>query len=84
MDPESKKLLQDTFDLVKENNLMINKVRRTQNIATFSRIAYWVIIIGIAVGAFYFIQPFIDQIGEFTKSAGINFDQLKGLANMPR
>jgi hypothetical protein len=84
MDTESKKLLQDTYDLVKENNRVIRKIRRTQNIATISRIFYWVLIIGVTVGAFYFVQPYVDQLSQYTKGAGINLDSLKNLSNFSR
>ena len=84
MDPESKRLLQNTLALVEENNKMLRKVRRSQKITTFLRVVYWVITIGIAVGAFYFLQPFISQIEKYIQSTGISIDQFKGLSNMPR
>jgi len=31
-------------------------------IRSFMTVVYWVIIIGSAVGAYYFIQPYVDQI----------------------
>ena len=84
MSPEEKQLLQDIFNLAEENNNILRKMRRVQKIASVMRVVYWLIIIGITVGAFYFLQPYIDRIQKFLGNAGISFDQLKGLGNLPR
>ena len=81
MDPESKELLQNTFSLAEENNRMLRQMRRAQRIASFMRVVYWLIILGIGIGAFYFIQPYIDQMGKFAKDSGVTIDQLKNLGN---
>ncbi|MBP6883863.1 MAG: hypothetical protein KBC06_01370 [Candidatus Pacebacteria bacterium] len=62
MDAESKKLLQDTLELAKENNQMLQSMRRSMRIARLMSIVYWVFIIGSAVGAYYFIQPYVDEV----------------------
>lgn len=69
------------LDLVEENNKILHKMRRTQKIASVMQVFYWLIIIGIAVGAFYFLQPYIDGIEKFIKNSGFNIDQLKNLGN---
>jgi len=84
MDPESKQLLQNTFNLATENNKMLRKIRRSQKIASFMRIVYWIIIIGITAGAFYFFQPYLEQAKGFIQDSGIDIDQIKGLNNLPR
>ena len=81
MDPESKELLQNTFKLVEENNQMLHKIRRAQKIASFMRTLYWLIIIGISIGAFYFLQPYVAQIEKFAKDSGVTINQLKSLGN---
>ena len=62
MDPESKKLLEETFALAKENNDMLHSLRRSMRLARFMSLLYWVFIIGSALGAYYFLQPYIDQL----------------------
>jgi len=62
MDPESKQLLEETFTLEKENNKMLHSMRRSMLWARVMSIAYWLIIIGISIGAFYFIQPYFDKV----------------------
>jgi len=62
MDAESKKLLQDTFNLAQENNNMLHEIRRGERIRRFMNFIYWVFIIGSAVGAYYIIQPYIESL----------------------
>lgn len=68
MDSESKKLLEETFELAKENNEMLHKVRRNQKWATWFHALKVLVIIGIALGAFYFLQPYIDGVVNFYSS----------------
>ncbi len=69
MDAESKKLLQDTFHLAEENNNMLHEMRRAQRVARFMTFVYWIFIIGSAVGAYYIIQPYVDQLSGAYNSA---------------
>jgi hypothetical protein len=62
MDPESKKLLEETFQLAKENNKMLHKVRNVQKWATFWQSLKVIIIIGVAVGAFYYLEPYLNSM----------------------
>ena len=91
MDPETKKLLQDTFLLAEDNNKMLHKIRSGQKWASFMRVLYWLIIIGISVGAFYFMQPYIEPVQKLLGNASSVFEQLNGsknqnidVQNMPR
>ncbi|MFA5840791.1 MAG: hypothetical protein WC847_00755 [Candidatus Paceibacterota bacterium] len=68
MDPESKKLLEDTFALAQENNHMLHKVRNVQKWATFWQMLKIFIIIGVALGAFYFLDPYLNKIVEVYNS----------------
>ena len=69
MDPESQKLLEENLALSKENNEMLHSIRRSMRMARFMSILYWVFIIGSAVGAFYLIQPYIEQLREVYSGA---------------
>ncbi len=37
-------------------------MRRSQRIGRVFSTLYWVLVIGVAVGAFYFIQPYLDSV----------------------
>jgi len=62
MSPEERELLNKSASLAEDNNKMLHSIRRSMRLASFVRIIYWVLIIGSAVGAYYFIQPYIDQL----------------------
>ncbi|MEK7140443.1 MAG: hypothetical protein AAB815_01515 [Patescibacteria group bacterium] len=78
MDPESKKLLADTFELAQENNKMLRGMRRSMRYQRIMSLVYWVFIIGSAVGAYYLIQPYIDQVKGIYGGAS---DLLDGFGN---
>jgi TRAP-type C4-dicarboxylate transport system permease small subunit len=62
MTPEEKSLLERTYKLADENNSILRAMRRANRIGTAMKILYWVIIIGATVGAFYFLQPYINSM----------------------
>lgn len=59
MDPVDKKI-EEVRKLAEENNIMLQKMKRSMRLATVFRVIYWVIALGLAVGAYYFIQPYIE------------------------
>ena len=65
MDPESKELLEQTLKLEEENNEILRALRRSMRTARIMSLIYWVFIIGSAIGAYYFIQPYVDQLTNF-------------------
>lgn len=73
MNPEEKKLLEETHRLAEENNALLHKMNRSMRWARIMRIVYWVFIIGSAVGAFYLIQPYIDQMKSLYEGANALF-----------
>lgn len=75
MDPESKKLLEDTFALAQENNKMLRKVRSVQKWGTFWSSFKILLVIGVAFGSFYFLEPYLDPIINFYGSvSGMSSD----------
>ena len=79
MDPESKKLLEETYSLAKENNAMLSSIKRSMLLSRVMTVVYWVAIIGVSVGAFYFVQPYIDQLMEIYGGAKSNLDNVGSL-----
>jgi len=69
MNPEEKMLLKRAVDLSEDNNQMLNKLVRAMRWGRLLSSLYWIILIGISVGAFYFVQPYINQlIGAYTNA----------------
>lgn len=79
MNEEEKKMLEETLALSKENNEMLHKVRGAQKQAAFFRFAYWAFIILAGVGAFYFIQPYVDSITGTAKEVNTSINDFKSL-----
>lgn len=61
MDEQEKKLLEQTYELVKENNQILHRMRRDQKRAFMFRVIYWVIILSFAYGAYFYIEPYVQK-----------------------
>jgi len=65
MTPEERSLLESTHQLAKENNEILLGMRRRARYGAVFRASYWILIIGLSFGAFYFLQPYVDFIRGF-------------------
>jgi len=61
MDVEEKRLLNEALELSRENNKMLRSLHRSMVWGRVYRVMYWLIALGLALGAFYFLQPYIEQ-----------------------
>ena len=77
MSPEERELLEKSVSLAEENNKILHSMRRSQRWGSIARAIYWVFIIGSAVGAFYLLQPYIDQLKSVYSGAGSMLDNFK-------
>jgi hypothetical protein len=64
MTPEERSLLERTASLAEENNQMLRSIRRSGRISLAFRAAYWILILLVSFGAYYFIQPYVDTMFE--------------------
>ena len=62
MDPESKKLLEETLSLVEENNKLLRKVRGVQKRQTLWTIFKLLVIAGLTLGSFYYLEPYVNKV----------------------
>ena len=62
MDSEDKELLKRAVALSEENHDMLRSMQRSMRLGRFMSILYWVFIIGSTVGAYYLIQPYLEQV----------------------
>lgn len=62
MTPEDRRLLEEVKALAEENSKMLKSIQRLNRTGAILKITYWVIIIGVSFGAFYFIQPYFDAL----------------------
>ena len=72
------------YKMTLENHEVLRTIRRGQFVGSFIRIIYWLVVLGVIGGIYYYIKPMITTLGE--KSANIE-TTLRGLgqlkANMP-
>ncbi len=57
---QTKRLLKKNLAISEESLKLLKKVRRTQKISSFVKFLRWAIIILLAFGAYYYIQPFME------------------------
>ncbi|MEK7539563.1 MAG: hypothetical protein AAB595_02925 [Patescibacteria group bacterium] len=62
MSPEERELLNRSVSLAEDNNKMLRYIKSSMRWSSIARAIYWIFIVGSAVGAFYLIQPYTDQI----------------------
>lgn len=62
MNSEERELLERTLRISEENNKILKGMRRAGRLATGFRIFYWLVIIGLGFGAYYFIEPYVKQL----------------------
>ncbi len=76
MDSEDKKVFREILELSKDNNRILRGMKRAAFWSSLFRVFYWTLIIGSMVGAYYFIQPMLNQL------LAIYTDLLSGVENV--
>jgi len=79
MDPRERDMLKRALELSEENNEMLKGIRRSMRVSMLFKTIYWVVVIGIAVGAFYLIQPYVDGVTEMYGGIRENLNQADSL-----
>jgi len=82
MDPESKKLLEETFSLAQKNNKMLRKVRNVQKWAIFWHTLKILVIIGLIFGSFYYIEPYLNKILDLYSSISNTEQKLNNIGSV--
>ena|SRR3989338_567893 len=77
MNPEEQKMLERTLRLSEENNKILKKMHRSIQWGRFIHAVYWIIIIGSAVGAYYFLQPFFEVFQGTLGAFGTSVENLQ-------
>ncbi|MDD4989190.1 MAG: hypothetical protein PHV42_02070 [Candidatus Pacebacteria bacterium] len=79
MDSEIKNLLEKNFSLTQENNQLLRKMNRRAQWGTVTHIIYWIVIIGVTFGSYYYLQPYLNQVISLYSKANSTFNSLNGL-----
>ena len=81
MTPEERELLNKSITLAEENNKMLRSIRRSARFSSVLRAIYWLIILGTAFGAYYFIKPFIDPVVKSYNGMQQSIENVKNITN---
>ncbi len=70
---DEKEMIQQTFEMTRDNNRMLHAMRRNAFFGGLMRLAFWVIIIGGPIVFYYaYAAPYVDQM--LAAYAGIKGD----------
>ncbi len=78
-DPELKTLLRKNIKIEEENAQMLRYLYRSARWSTVFSIIRWVVIIGVAIGGFYYFKPIFDSLA--TSYQYITGHQMPGFTN---
>ncbi|MEK7180041.1 MAG: hypothetical protein AAB706_01050 [Patescibacteria group bacterium] len=68
MDSEDRRMLKHAVELSESNNKILKKLYGALVWQRISSIVYWVVIIGVTIGAYYYVQPILDSFFKFYES----------------
>ena len=77
LDPNEEKLLEETYLVEKENNEMLHKLYNNMWMSRMMSIFYWVVILGLMVGSFYYAQPYVQKLISMYDQASRLLPQIK-------
>lgn len=75
MDNELKSRLESIEHKLDQMQKMVTKIRRVQRRTNTARLLYWLFLALLALGAFYFIQPAINQLKSIYNFGGTDDTQ---------
>lgn len=80
---ELKTLIEADLELSKENNKLLKKIRGLQKRGAAFTYVRWLLVIAVAFGAYYYIQPYLAKITQFYNSipnfGNIDFNNIDSL-----
>jgi hypothetical protein len=62
MESEDREILRRVLELSQKNNKMLNSIQRSMFWNKLFRIVYWAIIVGVAIGAYYYLEPYVNGV----------------------
>jgi hypothetical protein len=81
MNPNDKELLEKTYELAKENNHILRGMKRSGRWSAIFRIFYWILIIGASLGAYVYVQPYINPLLNTYKNIQGEIGNVKTIVN---
>lgn len=63
-------------EAVEENRKILRALNRARKWGIATKIAYWVFIVAIAFGAYYYVEPYVGDLFEFYSGAKENVEKV--------
>lgn len=76
-----KQKIDELFELTKENNKILRKLRSSQRWASITRLLYWLVIIGLSVGAYYYVEPYLKQMMNVYSQGVTTLDKIQNFGS---
>lgn len=73
MNEQDNHLLSEIYKLTEENNKYLRKIDRRQRYSMYWRIFMFMIAVGSALGIYYFLQPYFENIRDIYDQAQTTF-----------
>lgn len=62
MDQEIKELLEENLEISRENNKLLKKLWGSVRLGRLMRILYFSLAVALAVGAYYYVHPYLQSL----------------------
>lgn len=82
MNESQDKLMREIYRLTKENNKMIHKLDRDAKRSRMWKMIRLFITVGLLFGAYYFVQPLIENLASAYDSIQQSFEELQDTKNL--
>ena len=76
MNDEERELLESTYKLVHDTNDKVTRLYRSYRLGRAVKVVYWAAIIALSVGAYWLIQPYVNQLKEVYGGLGDTVNNL--------
>ena len=71
MDPELSSLIKENLRLSRETNELLQKMHRAQKWGRIFKAFYWLVIVGLSLGVYYYLQgPLEELLGTYKSLLG--------------
>ena len=78
-DLNNQEKLEEIFHLTVENNEILRSIRRQQHIGNAFRFLYWLVILGVLGGAYYYVKPVVDNFAGGQVKVGETLKQFEAI-----
>lgn len=75
-------LLHKIYEIERENNELLKKVRVFQKRSLMSKLIYWLLVALVLFGGYYYIRPFLQKINLVKQQGGEKVDEF--INNLPQ